>query len=218
MRIGTWNLAGRHGDAHRSLIDQMRCDVLLLTEVSDRLDLSGWHVASTTEPMAPRRRWSAIASREPIAEVNQPHPASVAGVIDGVRFCSSILPWRGCTPRDFWVGEKLIDKQIHAASAIAAMRPQVWGGDWNQSFTGPETAGTIAGRRWLSEAIDRLHLQLPTADLPHRIEGISSIDHIAVPRAWSIVAAERVVAELEGRRLSDHDVYVVACQPSKSSP
>ena len=36
MRIGTWNLAGRWSSGHRGFLEEMRCDVLLLTEVSTR--------------------------------------------------------------------------------------------------------------------------------------------------------------------------------------
>ena len=49
---------------------------------------------------------------------------------------------------------------------------------------------------------------VPTAELPHAIDGLRSIDHIAVPRAWSSTAS-RIRAELDGRRLPDHDAYVV---------
>lgn len=213
MRIATWNLAGRWDERHAALVDGLRADVLLLTEVSERVTLPGWHVASTVDPMAAKRHWAAIAAREPIQDVALPHPASVAGTVHEVRWCSSILPWRGCTPRPFWVGERLIEKTIHAASVVEASAPQVWGGDWNQAFAGPETAGTKAGRVWLREALGRLGLQLPTAELPHRIEGLSSIDHIAVPASWRVVGTERIDASQAGRRLSDHDAYVVEAHP-----
>ena len=49
---------------------------------------------------------------------------------------------------------------------------------------------------------------MPTAELPHAIEGLLSIDHVAVP-AGSNVVARRVVAACDGKRLSDHDAYVV---------
>lgn len=39
MRIGTWNLAGRWDARHRTLLETMDCDALLLTEVSERLKL-----------------------------------------------------------------------------------------------------------------------------------------------------------------------------------
>ncbi|WP_267128537.1 MULTISPECIES: hypothetical protein [unclassified Nocardioides] len=39
MRIGTWNLAGRWDARHLALLEAMDCDVLLLTEVSERVRL-----------------------------------------------------------------------------------------------------------------------------------------------------------------------------------
>lgn len=217
MRIATWNLAGRWDARHLALLEGLDADVLLLTEVSHRLGLPGHHLARTPEDMAERRSWAAIASRRPIDEVRHPHPATLAATIDGVRLACSILPWRGCTPRPFWVGERLVDKQVHAAGAVEADAPQVWGGDWNQAFVGPETAGTIAGRQWLLGALDRLGLTLPTAGLPHRIDGAASIDHVAVPTTWEVTEALRVDAAHEGRRLSDHDAYVVTAAPGPAS-
>lgn len=49
---------------------------------------------------------------------------------------------------------------------------------------------------------------VPTAELPHPIEGLLSIDHVAVPEGTS-ATARRVEATHEGNRLSDHDAYVV---------
>ena len=51
---------------------------------------------------------------------------------------------------------------------------------------------------------------MPTADLPHRLDGLLSIDHVGVPRPWSVLAAERV----DARGLSDHDCYVVDVEVS----
>ena len=55
---------------------------------------------------------------------------------------------------------------------------------------------------------DELGLVVPTAELPHPIEGLLSIDHIAVPQGTA-ATARQVAATHEGRRLSDHDAYVV---------
>ena len=57
--------------------------------------------------------------------------------------------------------------------------------------------------------LEELDLAAPTALLPHRIDGLLTIDHVAVARAAIVVGATRFVAETEGRRLSDHDAYVV---------
>jgi len=59
-----------------------------------------------------------------------------------------------------------------------------------------------------------LKLKVPTEGLPHRLESCGfSIDHIAVPTGWNVKSAERIVAESEGKRLSDHDAYVVEVHP-----
>ena len=47
-----------------------------------------------------------------------------------------------------------------------------------------------------------------TTELPHPIKGLLSIDHIAVP-AGTAATARRMEAAHEGKRLSDHDAYVV---------
>ncbi len=57
----------------------------------------------------------------------------------------------------------------------------VWGGDWNHAMTGREYAGSIGGRRAILGAVEQLGLEVPTAGLPHAIDGLLTIDHIAVP-------------------------------------
>ncbi len=84
----------------------------------------------------------------------------------------------------------------------------VWGGDWNHALSGREYAGSAGGRHAVLAAMEELGLEAPTAELPHAIEGLLSIDHVAVP-AGTAATARRVVAEHDGRRLSDHDAYVV---------
>ena len=81
-------------------------------------------------------------------------------------------------------------------------------GDWNHALKGKEYAGSAGGRAAITSALDELGLVVPTAELPHRIDGLLSIDHIAVPKE---IAGEptRVVAAKGDKRLSDHDAYVV---------
>jgi hypothetical protein len=64
----------------------------------------------------------------------------------------------------------------------------VWGGDWNHALTGREHAGSIAGRASIASALTELGLVVPTTDLAHRIDGLLSIDHIAVPEGSDAVA------------------------------
>ncbi|KRF01534.1 hypothetical protein ASG88_08740 [Nocardioides sp. Soil777] len=93
-------------------------------------------------------------------------------------------------------------------SNVAGARPLVWGGDWNHALTGREYAGSQGGRRAVLAALDTLGLEAPTATLPHAIEDLLSIDHVAVPLGIEATAS-RVSAQCDGKRLSDHDAYVL---------
>ena len=109
-------------------------------------------------------------------------------------------PWTGSTPAE---------KTESAVASIASVAPTVWGGDWNHAMSGREWSGSQQGRRSILEAVDRLEMQLPTADSPHQIEGLLSIDHIAVPKSWSVLDVEHHPARSDGARISDHDAYVI---------
>jgi endonuclease/exonuclease/phosphatase family metal-dependent hydrolase len=212
VRIGTWNLAGRWTPAHESLLQAVDCDVLLLTEVSEGLELPGYHAHLSTSQMAQRRRWAGVFSRAPLTALPDPHPASAAALIDGLTFCSSILPWRSCGTGDVWVEGNHAAKTEHAVNCLLTALPTsglVWGGDFNHAMQGREWTGSIAGRSSITAALAKLNLQVPTARLPHQIDGLLSIDHIAVPEDSLVGEAERVSARLDTGRLSDHDAYVV---------
>lgn len=73
VRIGTWNLAGRGSEDHRIVLEDLHCDMLLLTEVSDRVDLSGMVGHITAGHMARRRHWSGIWSRHGLTPLHDPH-------------------------------------------------------------------------------------------------------------------------------------------------
>jgi endonuclease/exonuclease/phosphatase family metal-dependent hydrolase len=213
MRIGTWNLAGRWDARHAALLAAMDCDVLLLTEVSDRVEVAGMQVHPGELLMAQRRHWAAIAAPA-VSPLPDPHGASAAAVVDGVRVCSSILPWSGCGDRHPWAGYNTASRTIDAVDRVEATTPEVWGGDWNHALSGREWAGSIAGRTHLLATLQRLGLQTPTALLPHALDGQLSIDHVAVPGSWTVISAEAVVAAHDGLRLSDHDAYVVEAAPA----
>ncbi|MCY4726822.1 hypothetical protein NYO98_11090 [Nocardioides sp. STR2] len=215
MRIGTWNLAGRWSDDHRRLLLEADCDVWLLTEVNERTSLPGFAVHLSAAPMAARRRWAAVASRLPMVSSPDPHPASAAAQVGATTYVSSVLPWRSARSGPVWVGERHADKTAHAVDdlllRLRAAPSLVWGGDWNHALTGKEHAGSKAGRDAITGALDELGLVVPTTYLPHAIEGLLSIDHVAVP-AGSAASTWRVVARRGGKRLSDHDAYVVDAQ------
>ncbi|GAA1438708.1 hypothetical protein GCM10009641_44580 [Mycobacterium cookii] len=212
MRIGTWNLAGRWSDAHLALLLEADCDVWLLTEVNERTSLPAYALHLTQSRMAARRRWAGVASRLPMASLPDPHPASAAAQVGATTYVSSILPWKGCRPVPPWVGPKHADKTAHTVEdlllRLRAVDALVWGGDWNHALSGKEYAGSLGGRTVVLDAVDQLGLAVPTADLPHPIDGLLSIDHVAVPRGTATTAS-RISAEHDGKRLSDHDAYVI---------
>lgn len=125
----------------------------------------------------------------------------------GVAWCCSVLPWRSANGAP-WVGDSLAERTTHAVDGIAARLPRgdvVLGGDWNHALTGRDWSGSRVGRARLMRALEDLGLSAPTADLPSRTDGQATVDHIAVPRSWEVLSAQRVAAD----GLSDHDAYVV---------
>jgi hypothetical protein len=217
VRIGTWNLAGRWtGDHHRDFLLGLDCDVVLLTEVSERLSVPTHHLHLGTAVMAQKRRWAGILSRTPLEPLPDPHPASAMARIGSWTYCSSILPWRAAKD-GIWVGDKHAERTGNAVDVLLGALPRtdlVWGGDWNHSMSGPELSGSKAGRTSILEALELLALDVPTAGLGHHIVDYLTIDHIALPNGTPVTSAERHVAEADGRRLSDHDAYVVTCDES----
>lgn len=209
VRVGTWNLAGRWSKAHERLLASADCDVWLLTEVHPDTRLSGYHSHRGKGRIVGRRSWAAILSREPLEAMPDPHGASAAAVVSGTVFCSTVLPWRSCRSLQPWSGSNHAAKTGAALDAIietlSRTEPVIWGGDWNHALSGREYAGSAAGRTHLRTALGKLGLSARTEDLPHRIEGLLSIDHIAAPTGWPARAAERIPAT----PLSDHDAYTV---------
>jgi hypothetical protein len=94
--------------------------------------------------MAPKRRWSAVASRLPMRPVPDPHCASAMVELEGLRVCSSILPWKGCGSRDPWAGATTAERTIAAVAAVEANAPTVWGGA--ETGTTPCRAGSGRAR------------------------------------------------------------------------
>jgi hypothetical protein len=212
VRIGTWNLAGRWSDDHAALLGEAACDVWLLTEVNERTTIDGFDLHASEAPVAPRRRWAAVASRLPMTTLPDPHPASAAATVGNTTYVSSVLPWRSCGSRPPWVGknhaartESAVDELVRN---LAGVGPMVWGGDWNHALTGREYAGSQGGRRSVLGALDAFGLTASTADLPHALDGLLSIDHVAVPLGLH-ATARRISADHGFKRLSDHDAYVV---------
>lgn len=208
VRIGTWNLVGSWKPEHRDVLKEADCDVWLLTEVNERVELDDYIVHWSADVMRPKIRWAGIYSRCGLDGLPDPHVASAAAVIEGTTYCSSILPWRGSPGEPRLPGSGHADQTGRVLAALLDNLPNsdlVWGGDWNHALSGMEEGGTKGGRAHVISAVEKLGLQVPTAALPHWIDGHLSIDHIAVPRTWKVVSADRRIT----KGLSDHDCYVV---------
>jgi hypothetical protein len=217
VRIGTWNLAGRWSDDHRDFLLGLDCDVVLLTEVSESLSVPDHHLHLSQELMATERRWAGILSRSTLEPLPDPHPASAKARSGRWTLCSSVLPWRAAKD-GIWIGDGHAERTCNAVDELLPRLPLtdlVWGGDWNHSLSGREVAGSLAGREKVLEAVAHLGLQVPTAGLEHGLTGVLSIDHVALPNGTPIKTAERHIAAVADRRLSDHDAYVVSCDESR---
>ena len=162
--------------------------------------------------MATGRAWAGVFTREELRALPDPHPATAAAVTGDLSIWSSILPWRGCGGGPTWVGDRHADKTRAACETLLSEQPAgalVWGGDWNHALSGQEYAGSIGGRGAVLAAVATAGLRVPTAELAHRIPGLLSMDHIAIPTSWDVDHAARTAAEADGARLSDHDLYTV---------
>lgn len=162
--------------------------------------------------IAPKRRWAAVASKLSMTPDPDPHPASARVRIGATTYVSSVLPWKGCGPDLPWRGDRHVDKTENAVDELvknlSGVDSLIWGGDWNHALTGHEYAGSIGGRRFVLAALESLGLVATTTDAPHAIEGLLSIDHVALPASLG-AEASRIDARHLGKRLSDHDAYVV---------
>lgn len=217
MRIGTWNLDARWSEAHQALLAREHCDVWLLTEVNPKAlhanrTMAGYQCHLSVGVMARGQHWAAVLSLMPLAPIPDPHEASAAALVNGVTFCTTILPWSGCAapPPTPWVGTTLEDMARPAIDQIKKVLPEsntVWGGDWNQNLIGGwQNVGSARMRGLVEAAVSSLGLLVPTAGLPHQMgAGRYTIDHIGVPRQWYFHSAARVSAV----GLSDHDAYII---------
>jgi hypothetical protein len=216
MRIGTWNVENRlMTKKHRELLGDQQCDVWLLTEIhrswADEPGTKVLHFHShlSKEVMGRKQHWAAVLSVLPLKRLRDPHPASAAAVVNGITYCSTILPWRGVkAASEPWEGSNHAEMTAVAIQSLLSELPKknlVWGGDWNHSLIGKESAGSMGGRTYLLEAIKKLALNVPTSVLSHRGDYCTAIDHIGVPLTWKVDSAKRINAD----GLSDHDAYVV---------
>jgi len=218
MRVGTWNLEGRWSAAHATFMEQAECDVWLLSLVPDAFAMATGATARS-EPMSDDVAWAAVWSATGLEALDPVHPAVAIGRVGTLLACSCVLPGRGAAPYSDDDGDSLVAITRAALEGIRGAlagdgRDVIWGGGFNHALHGREQIGTLHGRKGVTALIAELGLQTPTSELPHRIAGIFSTDHVAVPERWGISGASRLVAESGGRRLTDADAYVVDCAPA----
>jgi hypothetical protein len=220
MRIGTWNLDSHWSNQHDVLIRQHLCDVWLLTELNSVAvttdgRVAGYYSHQSARFMNRKQHWAAVLSVQPLDRLDDPHPASAAAVVNGITYCSTILPWAGCRQQQDcpWADGTLAEMVKTTLDCLIGKLPRrmlVWGGDWNQNLAGEwENIGCNEGRSLICSAIESLGLELTTVGLPHQQEERHTIDHIAVPIGWK-TKAEHIPA----KGLSDHDAYVVTVHES----
>lgn len=214
MRIGTWNLDGSWSAEHASLLLQLNCDVLLLTECPTEASLReyGKHATQVLVENA-STHWATILSTRPMEPLPDPHPASAAVRIEGVLVCASVLPWPLAQDSWPWGPAEHLPRMHQALGGITDAltgRTAIWGGDWNQPLEGSLVGTSRAARDAITASTESLDLQVPTAFLPARPVGQRSIDHLAVPRSWTVWGAGCVPVD---EHLSDHHSYWVEAGP-----
>jgi len=221
MRIGTWNLDAKWSEEHQTLLTDEHCDVWLLTEVPPKArrpdaKIAGYYSHLSEGVMAPGQHWAAVLSRSPLTPyipLAGLHETSAAALVSGVTYCSTVLPWSGCTNHEPnpWVGSSLAEMARPAIECLKKAFPKantVWGGDWNQNLAGGwQHVGSAKMREVIESAISTLELQVVTADLPFQTSSSqNTIDHIAVPLQWNIRGKAR---RIPAAGLSSHDAYVI---------
>lgn len=209
MRIGTWGLAGRWSSEHAEVLADLDCDVWLLSQVRPRVTAEGYHQHLSAGLMGGTNHWAGILARLPIVPEPDPHPMSACGTIAGRLFCSSVLPWPFMSDGALFTATAHPERIVETLGALRAAlvgREPVWGGDWNQPLGGNIVGFSRSAQEALLATVDALGLAVPTAALSGRSSLQRSIDHIALPLGWEVLAAGVVPVSDE---LSDHDPYWV---------
>ena len=214
MQIATWNLDRRLDSDGRALLMSVSADVLLLTEVPPDLVLEGYALTPPGAEMSRGQLYAAVASRldsvGPLRALACPHPATTAAVVGETTYVSTVLPWTSADG-EHWPGESFSDRTVRCLETLrpflADQLRLVWGGDWNHTLEGSLLGQTRAGRDLLGEILDELRLVAPTRSQPRGTLAMCSIDHVAV--RGPVLGVEHQSASAGGRRLSDHDLYVV---------
>jgi hypothetical protein len=231
LRIGTFNMGHERNASPMVLKRQLDfmvdvdCDIWLLTEVpyTFKTVAEPGTVAVSESMDRTHKVYAAVWAKARAAQEPEIHDAAALATVAGRRVCSCMFAAGDTIFRD-WPDEGF-DRPTVLRAALARLKTGlgsgatdlVLGGHWSQELAGENLLGTPDGREMIGEFLAALDLQVPTADLPRsggdEDEG-RSIEHIAVPGAWRVNAATRLVADIEGHpRGARHDVYVVEVEP-----
>jgi len=239
MRVGTWNVqyaAGRQKNERRlRRIQEMNCDVWILTETHDDLALGTAYQAVSTTPRASGRagaRWTTIWSRFPSIErltVLDPH-RTVAALFESpvglLVVYGTVLPWGTDRGPDGnaagWTEHhRIIPMQAKEWASLQGAHPDAAlcvAGDLNMNLGGAHYYGTARGRELLRAGLAGADLSCVTETemVPHGQLSHGPIDHICISRR---LAREAKVAgawegtDADGHRLSDHSGLAVDATP-----
>ena len=235
MRIGTWNVeyaAGRAKNERRlRRLHAMDCDIWILTETHDDLDLGvGYHAARTRQRRTHRAgaRWTTIWSRYPIQETlrvedeDRTVAVNVASPDGPLLVFGTVLPWhsdRGPAVKapNWSEFHRVVPQQGAEWAALREARPGVAicvAGDFNVNLGGKHYYGTTRGRDMLRTALAAAALVCVTETerVPPGLLRHPPIDHIAL--SGELADKATVVGAWEGEdaagdRLSDHSGVVV---------
>lgn len=178
------------------------------------LALDGYALTPPGAVMSRGQLYAAVASRldtvGPLRAVAAPHAATTAAAINGTTYVSTVLPWTSARGEP-WRGSSFTERTVGCLNDLRPfLRAQprlVWGGDWNHTLEGSLHGQTRGGRTTLEDMLTELGLVAPTRSQPRGLHPMRSIDHVAV--RGPVVGVEHHSAVVDGRRVSDHDLYVV---------
>jgi hypothetical protein len=229
LRIGTLNMAHERNASPMVLKRQLDfmakldCDVWLLTEVpyTFKTVARPGSVVMSESMDRTHKVYAAVWAKAGAAEQPEIHEAAALATVGDLRVCSCMFAAGDTIFRDW--PDMGFDRPTVLRGALDRLKnglgsgapDLVLGGHWSQELDGENLLGTPDGREMINELLSALDLQVPTADLPRTGEDSGrSIEHIAVPSAWNVTAATRLVAEIEGHpRTALHDAYVVEVEP-----